>query len=180
MREKILQVKTFGSFSMMYDGKSLFGRKVGETQFASMMQMLIHERKKGVSRDRLEQELFGEREVENVHHALQSVIYNAKKRLEKAGLPDVNYIEIRNGVVYWNDEIKVQEDATEFDQIYNRIKHEKNPDKKIKDLEKIFEIYTGEFLVKRQSVIWVAIEARRYEDMFRECVEEAAGLYREK
>ena len=57
---------------------------------------------------------------------------------------------------------------------------EKNPDKKIKDLEKIFEIYTGEFLVKRQSVIWVAIEARRYEDMFRECVEEAAGLYREK
>lgn len=180
MREKILQVKTFGSFSMIYDGKSLFGRKVGETQFASMMQMLIHERKKGVSRDRLEQELFGEREVENVHHALQSVIYNAKKRLEKAGLPDVNYIEIRNGVVYWNDEIKVQEDATEFDQIYNRIKHEKNPDKKIKDLEKIFEIYTGEFLVKRQSVIWVAIEARRYEDMFRECVEEAAGLYREK
>ena len=165
---------------MIYDGKSLFGRKVGETQFASMMQMLIHERKKGVSRDRLEQELFGEREVENVHHALQSVIYNAKKRLEKAGLPDVNYIEIRNGVVYWNDEIKVQEDATEFDQIYNRIKHEKNPDKKIKDLEKIFEIYTGEFLVKRQSVIWVAIEARRYEDMFRECVEEAAGLYREK
>lgn len=180
MREKILQVKTFGSFSMIYDGKSLFGRKVGETQFASMMQMLIHERKKGVSRDRLEQELFGEREVENVHHALQSVIYNAKKRLEKAGLPDVNYIEIRNGVVYWNDEIKVQEDATEFDQIYNRIKHEKNPDKKIKDLEKIFEIYTGEFLVKRQSVIWVAIEARRYEDMFRECVEEAARLYREK
>ena len=83
MREKILQVKTFGSFSMIYDGKSLFGRKVGETQFASMMQMLIHERKKGVSRDRLEQELFGEREVENVHHALQSVIYNAKKRLAK-------------------------------------------------------------------------------------------------
>ena len=30
MREKILQVKTFGSFSMIYDGKSLFGRKVGE------------------------------------------------------------------------------------------------------------------------------------------------------
>ena len=54
MREKILQVKTFGSFSMIYDGKSLFGRKVGETQFASMMQMLIYEREKGVSRDRLE------------------------------------------------------------------------------------------------------------------------------
>ena len=28
MREKILQVKTFGSFPMIYDGKYLFGRKV--------------------------------------------------------------------------------------------------------------------------------------------------------
>lgn len=102
MREKILQVKTFGSFSMIYDGKSLFGRKVGETQFASMMQMLIHERKKGVSRDRLEQELFGEREVENVHHALQSVIYNAKKRLEKAGLyrEKQNYTQLEHLGVY--------------------------------------------------------------------------------
>ncbi len=63
MREKILQVKTFGSFSMIYDGKSpIIRRKIKkETQFASMMQMLIHERKKGVSRDRLEQELFGKR-----------------------------------------------------------------------------------------------------------------------
>lgn len=180
MKEKVLQVKTFGSFSMMYDGKSLFGRKVGETQFASMMQMLIHERQQGVSRERLEQELFGERDVENIHHALQSVIYNAKKRLEKAGLPDVNYIEIRNGVVYWNNEIKVQEDASEFERLYKKVQNENDPEKKIKHLEKIFEIYTGEFLSARQSVIWVAIEARRYEDMFRQCVEEAADIYRAK
>ena len=130
MREKILQVKTFGSFSMIYDGKSLFGRKVGETQFASMMQMLIHEKEK-----RCQQGPPGTGTVRGTGSGKctscpQSVIYNAKKRLEKAGLPDVNYIEIRNGVVYWNDEIKVQEDATEFDQIYNRIKHEKNPDKR--------------------------------------------------
>ena len=104
MREKILQVKTFGSFSMIYDGKSLFGRKVGETQFASMMQMLIHERKKGVSRDRLEQELFGEREVENVHHALQSVIYNAKKRLEKAGMTRSKYRKMQPNLTRYTTE----------------------------------------------------------------------------
>lgn len=34
MDEKILQVKTFGSFSMIYDGKTLFGKKMRETQFA--------------------------------------------------------------------------------------------------------------------------------------------------
>ena len=115
MREKVLLVKTFGNFYMEYDGKSLLGKKVGETQFTSLMQMVIHERRNGVCRERLEEVLFGEREIVNVQHALQSVIYNAKKRLEKAGLPKVNYIEIKNGVVYWTKEIEVQEDASEFD-----------------------------------------------------------------
>lgn len=180
MKEKVLQVKTFGSCSMTYGDKSLFGRKVGETQFASLMQLLIHNRKDGVSREQMEEVLFGEREVENVHHALQSVIYNAKTRLKKAGLPDVNYIEIKNGIVSWTKEIKVQEDATEFERLYKKAEKEKDAEKKLEELEKIFKLYTGEFLATRQSVIWVAIEARRYEEMFRECVEEAANLYREQ
>lgn len=105
MREKILQVKTFGSFSMIYDGKSLFGRKVGETQFASMMQMLIHERKKGVSRDRLEQELFGERGLKPSKRLLDSmnqlgnqvmhsydVLDNIQHNLEEKGIPKGAYL----------------------------------------------------------------------------------------
>lgn len=180
MREKVLLVKTFGNFYMEYDGKSLLGKKVGETQFTSLMQMVIHERRNGVCRERLEEVLFGEREIVNVQHALQSVIYNAKKRLEKAGLPQVNYIEIKNGVVYWTKEIEVQEDASEFDLLYQKIKNEKDGEKKLLYLEQIFAIYTGEFLKTRQNAIWIVIESNRYQDMFRECVEEAAGLYRER
>ena len=180
MREKVLLLKTFGNFYMEYDGKSLLGKKVGETQFTSLMQMVIHERRNGVCRERLEEVLFGEREIVNVQHALQSVIYNAKKRLEKAGLPKVNYIEIKNGVVYWTKEIEVQEDASEFDLLYQKIKNEKDGEKKLIYLEQIFAIYTGEFLKTRQNAIWIVIESNRYQDMFRECVEEAAGLYRER
>ena len=180
MRKKVLQVKTFGNFSMEYDGKSLFGKKVGETQFASLMQMVIHERKNGVRRESLEEVLFGDREIVNVQHALQSVIYNAKKRLEKAGLPQVNYIEIKNGVVYWTKEIQVQEDASEFDVLYQKLKNEKDGKKKLLYLEKIFALYNGEFLKMRQTVIWIVIESNRYQNMFRECVEEAAGIYRER
>lgn len=180
MRKKVLQVKTFGNFSMEYDGKSLFGKKVGETQFASLMQMVIHERKNGVRRESLEEVLFGDREIVNVQHALQSVIYNAKKRLEKAGLPQVNYIEIKNGVVYWTKEIQVQEDASEFDVLYQKLKNEKDQKKKLLYLEQIFALYNGEFLKMRQTAIWIVIESNRYQNMFRECVEEAAGIYRER
>ena len=180
MSEKILQVKTFGEFSITYNGKSLFERKIGETQFTSLVQLLIHERENGVSREQMETELFADREVENVHHALQSVIYNAKKRLRKAGLPDINYIEIKNGIVYWTKEIEVWEDASEFERLYKEVENEKDTDARIMYLEQMFKIYSGEFLTTRQSVMWVATEARRYEAMFRECVKEAAAIYRSR
>ena len=180
MSEKILQVKTFGEFSITYNGKSLFERKIGETQFTSLVQLLIHERENGVSREQMETELFADREVENVHHALQSVIYNAKKRLRKAGLPDINYIEIKNGIVYWTKEIEVWEDASEFERLYKEVENEKDTDARIMYLEQMFKIYSGEFLTTRQSVMWVAAEARRYEAMFHECVKEAAAIYRSR
>ena len=180
MSEKILQVKTFGEFSITYNGKSLFERKIGETQFTSLVQLLIHERENGVSREQMETELFADREVENVHHALQSVIYNAKKRLRKAGLPDINYIEIKNGIVYWTKEIEVWEDAFEFERLYKEVENEKDTDARIMYLEQMFKIYSGEFLTTRQSVMWVAAEARRYEAMFQECVKEAAAIYRSR
>lgn len=84
------------------------------------MQLLLHQREKGVKREQMEAELFGDRKVENVQHALQSVIYNAKKHLKKAGLPDINYIEIKSGVVYWTKEIKICEDASEFEKLYKK------------------------------------------------------------
>lgn len=61
-----------------------------------------------------------------------------------------------------------------------KIKNEKNPDVKIGNLEQMFNIYNGEFLTTRQSVSWVAAEAKRYRAMFRECVEEAAAIYRNR
>lgn len=103
-----------------------------------------------------------------------------KKRLEKAGLPQVNYIEIKNGVVYWTKEIQVQEDASEFDVLYQKLKNEKDQKKKLLYLEQIFALYNGEFLKMRQTAIWIVIESNRYQNMFRECVEEAAGIYRER
>ena len=79
----------------------------------SLLQVLIHNRAHGVTRDRLEELLFEDRDMANVHHALQSVIYNTKKKLMKAGLPPANYIEQRKGVFFWTEEIPLVEDASD-------------------------------------------------------------------
>ena len=110
-REIILHVQMFGNFQMSYGEKPLTGEKARDTYFTSLMQILLHHVQSGVSRDRLEEVLLGDRDVENRHQALQTIIYKAKRKLKNMGLPQKNYIELKNGVYYWTSDIPVSEDA---------------------------------------------------------------------
>lgn len=179
LSNNILYVRTFGTFSMTYNGTSILGgTKSSESQFTWLMQLLLHFREEGVSRDQIERVLFGDRELNNIHHATRSVIYNAKKKLKAAGLPDVNYIERKKDVYYWTKEISVVEDATEFESLYQRAEEEQEPYLKQELYIEACHIYTGEFLSNLVGVVWAAREARRYRVMFYDCMEKAADLLR--
>lgn len=169
----------FGGFSLTWNGKRITGTgKSAESQFSYLMQLLLHHREDGVSRDRLERILFGDRDLTNVHHAMRSVIYNAKKKLRAAGLPEGSYIEQRNGIYYWTDEVPVVEDAVEFDRLYRQAEAEKDLDLKLGLYLDACYLYTGEFLSTQTGVVWAAREAKRYRSTFCDCVEKATQLLR--
>ncbi|MCI9009155.1 MAG: hypothetical protein HFI13_13745 [Lachnospiraceae bacterium] len=179
LREDALYVQTFGGFSLSYKGKVITGSmKSKESQFIYLMQILLHERAEGVSRDRLEEVLFAERDVGDIRHAMRSIIYNAKKKLRAAGMPNVNYIVRRDGTYYWTDEVPVVEDAWEFEQAYQKAEKEQNQkDQTGLYLDACYH-YTGEFLPAHAGVLWVAQEARRYHSLFCTCVNRAVRLLR--
>lgn len=175
----VLQVQMFGGLSMMWNGAQLNGvSKTRESQFVYLMQILLHYLKKGVSRELLEEVLFGEREIDNTHNAMRSVIYNAKKKLQKAGLPDVPYIIQKKGIFYWTDQIQVSEDAARFEELIHEAEQAADPGVKLRYLLEACYLYRGEFLPQQAAVLWVAQEARRYQEMFYSAVEEAAELLR--
>lgn len=177
--DHILRVQMFGKFSMVWNKHMIVGgSKSGETQFAYLMQILMHNRENGISRDRMEQILFWNRDVTDIHHAMRTIIYNAKKKLRKAGLPDVNYIEQRDGIYYWTDKILVKEDAWEFEQLYEKAEKESDPKKRLNAYLEACYSYTGEFLGNQISMLWAAQEARRYREIFCDCVEKAVALLR--
>lgn len=179
-RDDALHVKMFGNFAVTYHGESIFGKKMGETQFSYLMQILLHYRADGVPREQLEELLFGDRDIKDVHHAMQSVIYNTKNKLKKAGLPPVNYICLKKGRFYWTDEILVIEDASEFERLCREAADEPDTDCKLQFLLDACHCYTGEFLSKFAGVLWTAVESKRYRTLFQRCVEEAAQILREK
>ena len=180
MGEEALRVRTFGRFSIAWkDTMVVGGTSYNESQFTYLMQILLHAGKKGVSRSELEEALFEGRELNNVRHATQSVIYNAKKRLRRSGLPDVNYIEQRDGIFYWTDQIPVVEDAAQFEKLWAAAESALDQNDRLKLYLDACYCYTGEFLPALAGMLWAAQEAKRYQAMFCSCVEKAAEMLRD-
>ena len=178
-KSEILHVKMFRKFSMSWKGKSLIGEvKSSESQFICLMEMLLHMREQGVTRDQLEHTLFEDRDIDDVHHALRTVIYNARKRLRNCGLPEADYIRIDKGVYRWTDDIPVEEDATEMERLILEADAEADPvRKKNLYLDACYK-YSGEFLSNQIGTVWIAREARKYRELFFDCMEKTTDILR--
>lgn len=179
--ESILDVRMFGGFALDWEGKAVMGNaKSGESQFAYLLQMVLHYREKGVNRELVERVLFGERDIDDVHHATRSVVYNANRKLKAMGLPDAHCIQQRKGVCLWTDAVPVREDAAEFERLVREAEETADPERRLKCYLEACHCYRGEFLPAQTGILWVAREARRYREMFCECVKAAAELLKEK
>ncbi|MBQ6334648.1 MAG: bacterial transcriptional activator domain-containing protein [Erysipelotrichaceae bacterium] len=176
-KENVLVVNFFGSFSMSYNGKTITDKaKNNENQFNYLMQLLTHFTKEGVNKNTLLNALFFGRDLNNPNHAIHSVMYNAKKRLQSYGLPKVNYFVAKEGKYYWNEEVEIYEDAKEFERILTEAENEEDEDRKIAMLQEAVYIYQGDFLENQIGVVWITKENWRYRKLFVSCVNELAAL----
>ena len=181
VRSGVLYVKMLGGFSMTYNGKTIAGSsKSSISQNSALLQIVIHSRENGVTRDRLEELLFGDREIDNAHHSLRSVIYNAKKFLERAGLPEVTYITSEKDVFYWTKEIEVEEDACVFERLCREAQEKEDPKERLEASLRACYEYGGEFLPMQANSVWAVRESMRYSGLFEKRVEDAARLLREE
>lgn len=178
--KETLYVRTMGSFPLTYNGAEFAGGKQQNTQVALLLQLLLHHRSNGVSRNLVKQVLFEDRDIEDVSHALRSIIYNTKKKLKEAGLPQIEYIRQEKGIYYWTDEIPVREDAEVFERAYKDALEEPDPDKRVHLLHSACHMYSGSFLPGSGAVVWISQEAKRYRELFADCMNQTADLLREK
>ena len=175
-----LRMQTLGSFSLRYGDISLTASgKKSESQFFSLLQILLHNQEEGVEKSTLETLLFGSRELDNTAHTLQSVIYNSKKRLRECGLPPVDYIVQRKGIYYWCEEIPVREDAKEFERAAEEAFAERKTAVKEEKLLEAMYLYQGDFLPKQNTVPWISEASWKYRKLFRKVIEEISHLARE-
>ena len=196
-----IKVQMFGNFRMDHNGAPFVAEKMHkESQFNRMMQALIHYSDCGIAKDKLEEIVIGERDIDAPHTALRVIVYKTKQKLAQLGLPGKNLIYLEGGIYYWTPDIEIEEDAAEFEKLYNEAcalekqmpqepeSAETVCDERIKEIEdnmlelyiKALYLYKGEFLAAYTGETWIAQEARRYHIMFEKIINEAAYILRKR
>ena len=94
-------VKTFGGFSIRYKDSELSFGNQSESQMVQLLQLLLHFRKQGLSRDLAKAALFGVRDADDAAHAISTIIYNLRKRLRALGLQDSQSVVKKKANYYW-------------------------------------------------------------------------------
>ena len=179
--DNVLYVKMFGEFSVTWNGKRITGGSgAGDTQFGTLLQYLIHNRDRKTDRSALEELLFAGREIQDRGHAMRSIVYNARKRLRAACLPEAEYIRRQGSVYGWTDEIRVAEDASRMDGLCREMAVQSDEERRLQLCLEACRCYRGEFLEAQAKADWAEREARRYRELFCTCMEEAVKLLRKK
>ena len=178
-KSNILYVRTFGGFSIRYNGSELSFGHQNESQMVQLLQLLLHYRKQGLSRDLAKAALFADRDIDDVSHSIRNIIYNLRKKLRALGLPESQYVVKRGGIYYWCDDIQVSEDAAEFEETFNKAMAASAPDRRLDLLSSACYMYTGRFLAGSESSVWSTQEAERYREIFSDCITELTDILRD-
>ena len=175
-----MEVKTFGGFSITYNGNEISFGQQNESQIVHLLQLLLHFREKGVSRDLAKAELFGDRDVDDVSHSIRNIIYNLRKKLKEFDFPDSQFVVKKGGVYFWADDVPVIEDASEFENLFNEAMMNQEENEKLELLNQAMRLYTGRFLAGNESSVWTVAEAERYREMFVKGVNELSDILKQE
>lgn len=168
MAEKIFEVQMFGGFSMRYGNETVVMNKAGSSKSLRLLQMLLLSMPEGLSKSEIMDNLYSWNEktdAANRNKNLNNLIYRLKGQLAAGGLPEGDYVEIREGRCCFKDEIPLKMDVLEFEKTIDLAKKEKGS-KRSALLWKANEIYCGELLPANLSEMWFFQKSRYYKELY--------------
>ena len=170
--QEILSAKMLGGFSLQYAGKEIVLDRNTLSKTTQLLQILLLEGKKGVAKTSLIDALYGRDEVENKNGSLNNTIFRMRKQLKATGLPESNYIVIKGGMCYWDDQIPIEVDAIEFEETVRQGRLSEDRDRQLALFIKACKKYTGEFLPTMIGEDWVSVKSTSYRYQYFYCLNE--------
>ena len=154
----LLKVRLFGSVQITYGDTLVFSERSSITKVIKLFLILLFNYNTGITRGKLLEDLFGSEDMADVSNSLRVTMHRLKKMLQDAGLPEHDYVCLKDGVYYWDSPFEVEVDVKKFKQLIADAECETDRHKKSILLKEACQIYAGEFLQKLSGDEWVLIE----------------------
>ncbi len=162
-----LKVKMFGGFELSKDGEEVVLGRNTSAKFTQLLEIIWLHAEEGVSRNKLLQDLFGTEDLANISNSLNNLLYQMRKQMVKAGLPDKDYVVKQAGRFIQDPYVELEVDTTVFRQAVLAGDTAKSPEKKYESYRQAFRTYQGLFLPELlNSTLWVQNEAANLKEMY--------------
>ncbi len=140
------RAKLLGEFELVIDGKSVVFEANKPTKTNLMLQYLLYQRDKGVSKEQLLDMFFDSDDIVNPENNLKVNMHRLRKQLKGALGGDIDIIEVSKSNYHFNKDILIHIDFEEFNNALQMYKAEKDVEEKIEWLKRATNIYDGELL----------------------------------
>ena len=162
----VLKVQMLGGLSLMYGEEPISFSRNTTTKAMKLLQILLYYGEKGISRNKLIENLYKAEELADAPNSLRVTSYRLKKMLVNMGLPEHNYIRISKGIYFWNGPMRTDVDVHQFSELIQRAEDETDMEKQMQFLREACLLYKGELLPGSSEEEWVLIEGVQMKKMY--------------
>lgn len=182
MKQKlpILNINLFGRMRMTYGQRPILFYKNPGAITAKLAAILLFHGSEGIERNRLLEELYGHKEIIDAANNLRVTIHRLKKALIKAGLPDHDYILVKDGMYYWSSPMVTTVDAIRFKELTDQAEHVSDPARRADLLKEALALYTGEFLQELSGEEWVLLKNVQFKSRYTNALSQICDYLKEQ
>lgn len=175
-----LHVRMLGGERITYGGRSVLHQRNGMSRVKKLLMILLYNSPAGITRNKLIENLYGREEVLDGANNLRVACYRLKKMLVNSGLPEYEYIVVKDGLYYFAAPMDIQIDVHVFRGLIIGSGQETEQERKIEFLQEACEMYKGEFLEELSGDEWVLLEGIQYKNMYTSALQEVCSYLKEQ
>ena len=179
MWEKTLQIQMLGGFSMRYGNETVTINKAGSSKSVRLLQMLLLELGRGISKNELIDNLYGWNEkidMPSRNRNLNNLLYRLKGQLTSCGIPGDDCVEIREGMCCFKSSVPLELVVKKFEKLVEEARSAEG-EERIALLSRANEMYSGELLPENLSDMWFYQKSNYYKEMFVGTIQELGEEY---
>ena len=171
-----LKVSMLGGFRILCDGKDIALGRNTTAKFIQLLQLIWLCGDEGVTKERLMHTLYEGEERANVNNSMNNLIYQMRRQMAKAGLPQRDYIVKKGGAYFPDPEVSMSLDVDQFMKAIELARQTEDPNVKFDTYNQAIELYRGDLLPELSTEMWVITRSVVLQGMYSDAVE-WVGVY---